>query len=128
MLINDKKVLKKIKNDKYLVETILLDDIIDYLPIKRDQKNKKKAILKIDIEGLEPFAFENANVLFDTIDIRVIYMEWGTMLFDTKRYNKIFKMVNFFYDRGFEAYKNRNIILERDEWANWPWDVIWRKN
>lgn len=128
MLINDKKVLKKIKNDKYLVETILLDDIIDYLPIKRDQKNKKKAILKIDIEGLEPFAFEHANVLFDTIDIRVIYMEWGTMLFDTKRYNKIFKMVNFFYDRGFEAYKNRNIILERDEWANWPWDVIWRKN
>jgi hypothetical protein len=31
----------------------------------------KKAIIKIDIEGFEVFAFEHASLLFDTLDIRI---------------------------------------------------------
>ena len=37
----------------------------------------KKAVLKIDIEGFEPFAFAHASLLFNTLDIRIIFMEWG---------------------------------------------------
>jgi FkbM family methyltransferase len=38
-------------NDKYLVETILLDDLVEQLPLNSDGKKYKQAILKIDIEG-----------------------------------------------------------------------------
>jgi hypothetical protein len=31
----------------------------------------KKAIIKIDIEGFEVFAFESASLLFETFDIRI---------------------------------------------------------
>ena len=40
----------------------------------------KQAILKIDIEGFEPFAFQHAAKLFDAIDIQIIFMEWGIII------------------------------------------------
>jgi len=68
----------KNEKNKYLVETILLDDIVPYLPYKNlNTKEKfKQAILKIDIGGFEPYAFESGNVLFETLDFRVVYMHW----------------------------------------------------
>ena len=52
LLIYDyKKGLKKnsATPNKYLVETILLDDIVDFLPIDKKNKTHKRAILKIGI-------------------------------------------------------------------------------
>lgn len=52
LLIYDyKKDLKKnsATPNKYLVETILLDDIVDFLPIDKNNKTHKRAILKIGI-------------------------------------------------------------------------------
>jgi FkbM family methyltransferase len=68
----------KNEKNKYLVETILLDDIVPYLPYKNlnTQEKFKQAILKIDIGGFEPYAFESGNVLFETLDFRVVYMHW----------------------------------------------------
>ena len=76
------------KKDKYMVQTILLDDIINYFP-KIANKSYKKAIMKIDIEGYEPFAFKSSKNLFSLIDIEIIFMEWG--LFSKDVIN------NFFY-------------------------------
>jgi len=39
-------------NDKYLVETILIDDLVDQIPLNIDGKKYRQAILKIDIEGI----------------------------------------------------------------------------
>jgi hypothetical protein len=56
------------------VETILLDDILDYIPKNREFRKYEKAIIKVDIEGFEPFAFLNARKLFDSIQVQVIFM------------------------------------------------------
>ena len=69
--------IEKNESHKYLVETILFDDIVPYLSNKENKL--KKGLLKIDIEGYEPYAFQNANLLFNTIDIQIIFMEWNYM-------------------------------------------------
>ena len=48
LLDNKNQTYQKNENDKYLVETILFDDIVDHFPKNRQYK---QAILKIDIEG-----------------------------------------------------------------------------
>ena len=53
-----------IKNDKYIVETILMDDIIEVLP-----PDFKDCIMKIDIEGYENKAFRKASKLFSKLNI-----------------------------------------------------------
>ena len=70
---NRDKVFTKDEKNKYLVETILFDDIIPYLPYKNKYtlEKYKKAIIKIDIEGFEAFAFESASLLFETLDVRI---------------------------------------------------------
>ena len=122
------KIYKKDENNKYLVETILFDDIVPYLPYKNDtiKERFKKAILKIDIEGFEPFAFENASLLFDTLDIRIIYMEWGNLPKQTNEYDKIQAMIEFLYLRNYQAFVD-NKLLDKNYWTSWPWDIIWKK-
>ena len=73
LLGNRDKVFSKDEKNKYLVETILFDDIIPYLPYKNKYtlEKYKKAIIKIDIEGFEVFAFESASLLFQTLDVRI---------------------------------------------------------
>ena len=79
--ISDANPIHKNESHKYLVETILFDDIVPFLPKKNQKTGEKfqKALLKIDIEGYEPYAFQNAHLLFDTIDIQTIFMEWAYM-------------------------------------------------
>jgi FkbM family methyltransferase len=128
LLDHKDKIYKKDENNKYLVETILFDDIVPYLPYKNDTTKErfKKAILKIDIEGFEPFAFEHASLLFDTLDIRIIYMEWGNLPKQTNEYDKIQAMIEFLYLRNYQAFVDNN-YLEKSNWTSWPWDIIWKK-
>ena len=120
------KTFVKDEKNKYLVETILFDDIVPYLPYKNlNTKEKfKQAILKIDIEGFEPYAFECANHLFNTLDIRVVFMEWG--INRGKNYVEVSGMLDFFYKQNYNAYE-KSRLLKRQEWKNWPWDIIWKK-
>jgi len=129
LLDNKDKIYKMDKNNKYLVETILFDDIVPYLPYKNDSTKErfKKAILKIDIEGFEPFAFEHASLLFDTLDIRIIFMEWGNLPKQTNEHDKIRAMMEFLYSRDYQAFVD-NKLLNKNNWMNWPWDIVWKKN
>ena len=128
LLENKDKIFEKDENNHYLVETILFDDIVPYLPYKNaiTKEKYKQAILKIDIEGFEPFAFENATLLFDTLDIRVIFMEWGNLPKQVNEHTRIVAMIDFFLNRNYEAYEN-NQILVKNSWRQWPWDIVWKK-
>ena len=116
-----------INSNKYLVETILLDDIVDLLP-KQSTTNQTytKAILKIDIEGVEPLAFEYCQRFFSSLDIRIIFMEWGSFSKKVDLHDSIHNMIVFLTNLDYYPYDG-NVGLNSRYWYDWPWDVIWRK-
>ena len=75
LIESKRKVFIRDPNDKYLVETIYFDDIIGVLPRNEKGEEFKDAILKMDIEGFEPFAFMHAEKLFSKLNVNVIFME-----------------------------------------------------
>ena len=123
----------EMRENAYLVETILFDDLLEYLP-KNASPHRRKAIMKIDIEGFEPYAFQHAKNLFKTLDFQVIFMEMGVMSRDADHYGLkrlILQMINFLYAHELvpcvydEAGDKKE--LKRDEWLKWPWDIFWEK-
>jgi len=75
-LLDDKNtVFRKDPADRYLVETIYMDDLVDVLPRRADGSEFTDAIVKIDIEGFEPFAFVHAEKLLRKLNVNVIFME-----------------------------------------------------
>ena len=127
MLNHKGETFTKDANNKYLVETILFDDIIPHLPKKSDGKNYEKAILKIDIEGFEPYAFTNAKKLFDLIEIPIVYMEWGNLPQQADAHQLIKNMIDFMESYKLMPYGNGQ-RLQKNSWMNWPWDIIFKKD
>lgn len=114
--------------DKYMVETILFDDIIEYLPRKlpRGRLSYEKAIIKIDIEGLEPFVIPTGENLFEVLSVQMVFMEWGKMPHLPEEMKpKIFTMIEFFIQRNFVPYSIENKRLNLERWASWPFDMYW---
>ena len=112
----------EIKRNKYLIETITLNDLVYVLPA-----GYKKVIMKIDIQNYEIRAFKKANILFETLDILAIFIEW-----DDKKNSEIFPNTNeieefleFLYSKDYKARNPKNYeILNRKEWKIWPYDII----
>ena len=112
-----------LKSNKYLVETVLLDDLVECLPPGFTQ-----ALLKVDIEGFEAFAFQHAQALFSALDIRVIFMEWNTLAKQAgENAGMIEQMIEFLYANKLRPYGNNTVPLERAQWTQWPYDIIWKK-
>ena len=111
----------------HIVDHILFDDIVPYLPRKNDGTEFTKALLKIDIEGFEPYAFQHASKLFDKLDISVIYMEWGNIPIQTDATDIILQMIQFLTQRKFRPINNMNVSLDLNNWRNWPFNVMWLK-
>jgi FkbM family methyltransferase len=75
-----------------IVNSILMDDLVDVINQHSQQfssisnsssssSNKKlKFVIKIDIEGYEPFAIEKSDNLFKQFEIVALFMEIGKML------------------------------------------------
>ena len=57
-----------------------MDDLIDYVPLNKYGKRHERAIIKIDIESFEPYAFSNCKKLFALYDIQMIFMEWANQI------------------------------------------------
>ena len=119
-------------NDKYMVNSIILNDLVDYIPInKMTQKKYEKAIMKIDIEGFEAYAFQSARLLLNSIDIRVIFMEW----MHVKKYNEqsieykyVSEMVDLLVSYNYNPFDFNNRLLDPKLFANWnTHDVVWSK-
>lgn len=130
--MNKKNDRSQLKSNKNLVETILLDDIIDYLPLKNG-KNKfflsNKAIIKIDIEGLEPFAILSGKKLFEILNIQIIFMEWSFCQTITSHHEKVQEMVKFLMKKNFVPHSIKGVKLNPRLWKIWPdLDVYWMKN
>jgi hypothetical protein len=115
------------ESDKYLVETILFDDLVDYLPRPMNSNGRRQqAIMKMDIEGFEQFALSHASKMFNALDFCVIIMEWGKK---KDRYSDeylIDQLISFLTERGLKPYDGL-VPLEKIDWNNWPSEIIWRK-
>lgn len=116
--------------NKYLVETILLDDIIDYLPRSIGAPSQRrllveKTIIKIDIEGLEPYVIPTATSLFEILSVQIVFMEWGKMPHADR--GKVEEMIRFLTKRNFVPRSIDNIELSLERWASWPFDMHWIK-
>jgi FkbM family methyltransferase len=112
---------------KYYVRTILFDDLIDHVPFNKQNKRFKKAIMKIDIEASEPYAFEHAAKLFDRIEICVIFMEWINLKNKDYLEKERDKMLDFLYSRQYTPHNEYETLLLRENYKKWSFDVIWKK-
>ena len=116
------------ETNKYLVETILIDDLVPFVPKKSDGSEYTKAIMKVDIEGFEAFAFQNASKLFDRLDFRMVVMEWAVV---NERFqsNKplITDFINFFVNRGFKVMGVDGRYQDIQASTNLQGDIIWTK-
>jgi FkbM family methyltransferase len=127
---NRNELFLKNSTNKYLVETILFDDIIPYLPFKNEKLKEKfkQAILKVDIESFEIFAFENASNLFDILDIRFVFMEWDIGPTLNEYENKLIALIDFFYNRNYEPFSDHDTLLAREDWKKWTSNILWKKS
>ena len=127
LAFNHMKLNKKsLPPEMFVIETILIDDIVDYLPKRNDGTEFRQAIMKVDIEGFEPFAFEHASLLFDRVDIRVVIMEWFVVI-TIKERDLLLKMMDFFYSRSYLPHSLNSTLLEKDKYEQWPRDIAWMK-
>lgn len=143
-----------------IVNSILLDDLVDVAEARlktnrstggkysaklksqpnqmnSSQNSKRKFIMKLDIEGFEPYVFEKASRLFDTYQIPAVFMEFGKSvqkLASQRNENsayalKIRNMIEFFKSRNYEPYEVNGINkLDYGNWRyEWPWDVYFKK-
>ena len=124
-----------------IVNSILLDDLVDVFKFKMPMIGKngsKKFIMKLDIEGYEPYAFEKGENLFKKLEVVAIFMEMGKMVEKLRRikranYNnylmKIKNMFRVLNELNYEPYEvNGFNKLEYSKWMqDWPWDVYFRQ-
>ena len=118
------------KENKYLVETVEMNDLIDALVdnswIPGFLKQKRRAVMKIDIEGFEPLAFKKARRFLSELDIVVILMEAEVM----KRGQLPFSMVTDIFallkEFNYKPFTGAS-PLDTAKWMEWPWDMEWRK-
>lgn len=120
----------ELAQNKYLVETILFDDIIDYLPRSKGAPSQRRllaerTIIKIDIEGLEPYVIPTATSLFEILSVQIVFMEWGKMPHTDR--GKVEEMIQFLTKRNFVPRSIDNIELSLERWASWPFDMHWIK-
>ena len=125
-----------------IVNSMTMDDLYDVYNEKLLNKSTtekpvgKKFVLKIDIEGYEPYAFEQGKNLFDKLEIVAVFLEFGKTLEILKLldysgesvyFKKTRNMINFFENMKFEPYEPNGINkLDYKEWKTWSWDVFLR--
>jgi hypothetical protein len=121
-----------------IVNSITMDDLYDVYKDKIANKtSSRKFVVKLDIEGYEPYAFEESRILFEKIQVVAVFLEFGKLLENLKKINfdseskylrRTKRMLKMLQNWNFEAYEPNGINkLDFKEWQNWPWDVYLRK-
>ena len=120
----------KDSSNKYLVETITFDDMIDFFPKQSTGERYHKVIIKIDIEGFEALAFKNSRKFFKNFDVLAIYIEWEWLYKYAKEMQTyINEMIDLFDLYGLVPCTIDKKRLDKNEWMKWQMlDVIWIKN
>ncbi len=114
------------------IQTVLLDDLVDYLPKRSDGSKYQKAIMRAGLNGLERFAFQNATKLFQAIDIKAIYMKWSSFTEETGFIKTdgpfIEQMLEFLVGQNMVPLETQtNGLLKLRQWQDWPGAVVWKK-
>ena len=70
-----------------------------------------------------------AKRLFDSIEIPIVFMEWGYFPKQIQKYpnNEVENMIDFLLSYKLKPYVNGK-LLEKQDWKNWPWDIYWMKD
>jgi FkbM family methyltransferase len=135
-LANEEERLS-LTSSSVIVNSIILDDLLDVYDLKMPHASKK-FVIKMDIEGYEPYAFEKGQNLFKKLQIAAVFMEVGKMVEKLKSINKqnyknyLFKVKNMFRmlkEMNYEPYEvNGWNMLDYSKWMeDWPWDVYFRQ-
>ena len=111
-----------------IINTIVLDDLVDITPFSQ-------AVMKIDIQGSEHYAFQCASRLFDAVHFTHIFMEWEIMRdfyvnFNHTSHDKLLveQMISFLITRQFRPYKlvfDGAEPLDTKHWNSWPVNIVW---
>lgn len=113
-----------IKNPRKIIS---LDDLVCVCPLKPDGTDYKKAILKLDFQGYEPYLFRRAKILFEKFDIQVVFMFWDKII---KNINvdikQIDNMVEFLTEKRLLPYFNE-YRLDLNNRDHWPRNIYWVK-
>lgn len=125
-----------------IVNSILMDDVLDVIKAKMNSNASKKFVLKVDIEAYEPFAFLNSSALFSELKVVGIFLELGKSIeklkglekLKNKDYGELYlnnlkSMLKMFKNMNFEPYEMNGFNkLDYAKWKNdWPWDVYFRQ-
>ena len=102
-------------------QTILLDDL---LPLMR----RRRAVMKVDVEGHQPRVFTNstASKFFQIIDVPLIFMEWNLC----KQVNigsEVHNLIHFFVTRQYQVFSENGQVLEGKNCRQWSWNIIFKK-
>ena len=118
-----------IRCSEYKAETLTLDDI-PHLPAVMN--TFRRALLKIDIEGLERSTIMASSSFWQELDIPVIQIEWQwfqIIMKNTVEENKATEeLIAFLMELGYMPYHGRNVMeLRHMHWRKWSNDVYWVK-
>ncbi|XP_076464220.1 uncharacterized protein LOC143296269 [Babylonia areolata] len=103
-----------------VVYSIHVDRLLDWLPFK-------KAALKIDVESYEGHALAGAELLFQKVDIPLVWMEWQHVK-SLKDYGGPF-IISFMQRHHLDPYNVMTAkALSTKDYLNWPFTVLWRKS
>jgi hypothetical protein len=111
-------------NVDYLLETILFDDLLEYLPKKANGKKFRRAVIKIDIESYEVFAFVHARKFFELYKVQAILMEWAMLSKHPPNVHPLIEnMLDLFDLHKLEAHTINGGKLDRKAWNTWPENI-----
>jgi len=111
-----------------IISTIVLDDLVDVISFRQ-------AIMKIDIQGSEHYAFRCASRLFNAVHFTHIFMEWEILrdfYVDSNHTSHdkqlVEQMISFLLTRHFRPYKlvyDGAEPLDPKLWSSWPINIAW---
>ena len=114
------------------VRTIVMNDLLTLT------RNAKSVVMKIDSQGFEHRAFQNAGVLFNEVNVTYIFMEWLLLRehFVAENHESLDKFcvestMRFLFEKDFRPYSatvdSIGEPLDPARWNEWPNDIIWHR-
>lgn len=118
---------------EYDIKTIELNDLVNVVP-RADKRHKvyRQTIMKVDIDGLEPYALNRANKLLSTIDVNVLFTKWDWASSSGDR-AKVENMISFLNGFNLKPFDMTTMAVlypsySSQEWRKWPKYVLWKKD
>ena len=99
-------------------QTILLDDL---LPLMR----RRRAVMKVDVEGYQPQVFSNSTAakFFQLIDVPLIFLEWK-LCRQQNISSQVHTLIHFFAAHKYTVFSENGQLLEGKSCRQWTTENI----